>query len=324
MASNTTNNHAATTSANTTHEATLKFLISNTLAGTIIGSSGSAVKELMDVSGAHIAISGNKDFFPGTSDRVLVLSGSLESLLVAVSLVWELIYLQSKTTESGGTARSVTWSPRASKDNLVGADDLPLTAKITIPASAGGLILGKSGATLRAITETSGASVNMTDKDAAIFTQERIMTITGMISQARLCTQLVLQKMLEDENSGYANKGTRYYASSAGVHGIRSTRRPIDEKTGAPSTVSTETTINVIVPDKLIGSIIGRNGSTMREMITLTGASIVVSKREDSKDGNRTITITGEPAAAQNAHVFCTEKIRQGQNAKPRTRKETA
>jgi len=315
MASNTND-------SNTANAATLKFLVSNALAGTIIGSGGVAVKELMEVSGARVAISGNRDFFPGSSERVLVLSGSLESLLVAISLIWELIYLQAKATQKGGSARAVTWSPTKSKDNLVGTDDVELTSKITIPAGAGGLILGKAGATLRVITETSGASVNMTDKESAIFTQERVITITGMVSQARLCTQLIIQKMLEDdEASVYANKGTRYYASSSGVAGIRSARRPV-ESNGAAA--STETTINMTVPDSMIGNIIGRNGSTMREMITLTGASIVISKREDSTDGNRTITITGEPAAAQNAHVFCTEKIRQGQYAKPRGRKETA
>jgi len=310
--------------SNTAHGATLKFLVSNALAGTIIGSGGVAVKELMEVSGARVAISGNRDFFPGSSERVLVLSGSLESLLVAISLIWELIYLQAKSVQKGGSARAVTWSPSKSKDNLVGTDDIELTSKITIPAGAGGLILGKSGATLRVITETSGATVNMTDKESAIFTQERVITITGMVSQARLCTQLIIQKMLEDEEAAvYSNKGTRYYASSSGVAGIRSTRRPVDAS-GAPAPAGSETTINMTVPDSLIGNIIGRNGSTMREMITLTGANIVISKREESTDGNRVITITGEAAAAQNAHVFCTEKIRQAQYGKPRGRKDDA
>lgn len=98
------------------NEPTLKFLVSNAFAGTIIGAKGQAVKELMDVSGARIAISGNKEFFPGLNERVLVISGSLEALLVAISLIWELIYLQAKASDKGSATRTVAWSPTASKD----------------------------------------------------------------------------------------------------------------------------------------------------------------------------------------------------------------
>lgn len=300
------------------NEPTLKFLVSNAFAGTVIGAKGQAVKELMDVSGARIAISGNKEFFPGLNERVLVISGSLEALLVAISLIWELIYLQAKASDKGGATRTVAWSPTASKDNLVGTDDIELSAKITIPAAAGGLILGKAGATLRLITETSGATVQMTDKDAAIFTQERILTITGFVSRGRLCTQLIIQKMLEDEEAAtYANRGTRYYAGLSGVPGVRSTRPPRADASGKaeePAAV-TETTITMNVPNALVGSVIGKNGVTLREMSSLTGAKIVISPREESSDGQRTITITGEAAAAQNAHAFCTEKIRQAKYA---------
>jgi RNA-binding protein Nova len=307
--------------------ATLKFLVSNAFAGTIIGAKGTAVKELMDVSGARVTISGNKEFYPGSSDRVLVISGSLESLLVAISLIWELIYLQTKAAAKGGAGtRSVTWSPAESKDNLKGTDDIELSAKITIPASAGGLILGRSGATLRLITETSGATVQMTEKEAAIFTQERILTISGFVSQGRLCTQLIIQKMCEDEEAmTYANRGTRYNPSASGVAGVRSTRpRPGTEAAAkAAATPVAETTISMTVADSLIGNIIGKNGATLREMTSLSGAKISISPREESVDNNRVITITGEPMAVQNASIFCTEKLRLGKYAKPRGRRIT-
>jgi RNA-binding protein Nova len=162
----------------------------------------------------------------------------------------------------------------------------------------------------------------MTDKDASIFTQERVLTISGYVSQARLCTQLIIQKMLEDDVAAtYANRGTRYYASASGVPGVRSIRAPRADESKPPAP-STETVITMTVSDTVIGSIIGKNGATLREMSTLSGAKIAISPREDSKDGQRTITISGEAAAAQNAHAFCTEKIRQGGLAKTRVRKE--
>jgi RNA-binding protein Nova len=95
---------------------TLKFLVSNSFAGTLIGAKGQAVKELMEVSDARVAVSSSKEFFPGSNERVLVLSGSLEALLVAISLIWELIYLQAKAAEKGSASRIVEWSPTSSKD----------------------------------------------------------------------------------------------------------------------------------------------------------------------------------------------------------------
>lgn len=43
---------------------TLKFLVSNVFAGSIIGVKGNAIKELMEVSGARVSISGNKGKIP--------------------------------------------------------------------------------------------------------------------------------------------------------------------------------------------------------------------------------------------------------------------
>ena len=51
-------------------------------------------------------------------------------------------------------------------------------------------------------------------------------------------------------------------------------------------------------------------------MVSLSGAKIVVSDRDSMTDGNRIVTISGSPSAAQTAHIFCTEKIRKGQFAR--------
>lgn len=60
---------------------------------------------------------------------------------------------------------------------------------------------------------------------------------------------------------------------SGGGGGKRSSRdEEEDEET-------VDTTITLAVPDELIGNILGKQGSTMREIISLSGANVVVSKR---------------------------------------------
>jgi hypothetical protein len=72
-----------------------------------------------------------------------------------------------------------------------------------------------------------------------------------------------------------------------------------------------DTTITLSVPDELIGNIFGRQGATMREIIALSGAKIVVSPRNEFIPGtnNRLVTITGSPTAAQTAHLFITQRL---------------
>lgn len=115
--------------------ASIKFLVTNTLAGSIIGSKGTAIKELIEVSGARVSISGAQEFYPGTTDRVLLITGNLESLTTAIALIWELIYIHTKATAT--SQRVGVWSPEASKDALVAVDDIELTARLTVPAAAG-------------------------------------------------------------------------------------------------------------------------------------------------------------------------------------------
>lgn len=307
----------------------LKFLVSSTFAGSLIGTGGASVKELMEVTGCRVTVSGTQDFFPGTSERVVVLSGESENVTIAASLIWELLYLQN---QNPGKIRSIVWSPKSYKDLLSSDNERVLTGKITIPADAGGLILGRGGANMRFMCEECGAKIQMTTKEEAVFTQERVMSITGTVPQCRKATSLIISKLSEEEESStYANKGTKYAAMTVaprsrsdreGAIGDASPKRsiliPIKNSGSVPAT----TQISMTVPESLIGNIIGKQGSTLREMISLSGAKIEVSTRAEFAKGSddRMVTITGTPSCAQTAHLFCIEKLKQGKSS-PRSKR---
>ena len=65
----------------------IRFLVSNAEAGSVIGKGGSTISDFQSQSGARIQLSRNHEFFPGTSDRIIMVSGTIDETLKAVDLI---------------------------------------------------------------------------------------------------------------------------------------------------------------------------------------------------------------------------------------------
>lgn len=61
--------------------------MSNAAAGSIIGKAGANITELQNQSSARLQLSRANEFFPGTEDRVLLCSGTIDQVLTALHLV---------------------------------------------------------------------------------------------------------------------------------------------------------------------------------------------------------------------------------------------
>lgn len=64
-----------------------KFLMSNAAAGSIIGKGGANISELQSQSGARLQLSRASEFFPGTQERVMLASGTVNQVLTALHLI---------------------------------------------------------------------------------------------------------------------------------------------------------------------------------------------------------------------------------------------
>uniref|UniRef100_A0A3Q2ZXL7 K Homology domain-containing protein n=1 Tax=Kryptolebias marmoratus TaxID=37003 RepID=A0A3Q2ZXL7_KRYMA len=58
----------------------LKVLIPSYAAGSIIGKGGQTIVQLQKETGATIKLSKSKDFYPGTTERVCLIQGTVEAL----------------------------------------------------------------------------------------------------------------------------------------------------------------------------------------------------------------------------------------------------
>lgn len=283
---------------------TIKMLLSHSLTGSLIGRGGKAIQDLNDISDAKIRVSANTDYYPGTSDRVVVIVGELHAVKLAQNLIWEMIALIS----SAPNPKEIEWNPREMLNILGQNNSMEVSGKITIPAAAGGLILGKGGANIQSISEESGAHVTMTSKEDAIFTHERVLTISGSLGGCVKCTELILHKLDEPaEPTPYINRGATYALPLSGTTAYGSTfansgfggysSAPYDGHTGGrgglsggggghlgsagadDGTLAAETTTTFMVPDALVGNIFGRQGATMREIQSISRATVSVSAR---------------------------------------------
>jgi len=217
--------------------------------------------------------------------------------------------------------------------------DILVEGKITIPAAAGGAVLGKAGATIKTIAEESGARVQMTSREEALFTQERVLTISGSALSCAKCVASIIAKLAEDpETNHFVNRGTTYTSQlnhifggaaggDRGGRGGRGAGRGGGRGAGrgnqgqvdpAGADVCSSTEIKLTIADNLIGNILGKKGATMREIMSLSQAKVVVSPRADVANGvtDRLVTITGSPFNAQTAHYFILQKLKQSTNRK--------
>lgn len=65
----------------------VRFLVSNAAAGSVIGKGGATITDFQSQSGARIQLSRNHEFFPGTTDRIIMISGTINEILKAVELI---------------------------------------------------------------------------------------------------------------------------------------------------------------------------------------------------------------------------------------------
>ncbi|KAI8803748.1 hypothetical protein BJ742DRAFT_827336 [Cladochytrium replicatum] len=115
----------------------LRALITTKEAGVIICKNGKNVAEMREYSGAKITVSDLVPGVPGAHERVVTVSGPLDQIAKAFSLI------ATKIVEDQQTHMDVTMRE--------------LTMRILVPHTRMGQVIGKSGAQIKRIQDESGA-----------------------------------------------------------------------------------------------------------------------------------------------------------------------
>ncbi|KAF3587901.1 hypothetical protein F2Q69_00032032, partial [Brassica cretica] len=156
----------------------IRFLVPKALAGYVIGKGGSTITQFQDNSGAQILLSRNQEYFPGTTCRIVVMSGTTVQVLTAFQLVLAKLHCQLQAED--------------------GSDVELRRTRVVIPHSSCGSIIGKGGATIRSFIEDSKAGIKISPLDFEL--SDRLLTLSGTMEEQMRAIALILTKLTEEDD----------------------------------------------------------------------------------------------------------------------------
>ncbi|KND92456.1 Far upstream element-binding protein 3 [Tolypocladium ophioglossoides CBS 100239] len=187
-------------------------------------------------------------------------------------------------------ARGRTFSPRGGngrdRSPLRGGDDSSET--IQIESSLVGLIIGRQGENLRRIEADSNCRVQfLASGDGGPFRQCRI---SGP-RQRRAEVKAAINRIIDDSGMGALNRTQE--------------KPPRDANRGGPTQLREgEDHMQIMVPDRTVGLIIGRGGETIRDLQERSGCHINIVGESKSVNGLRPVNLIGTAEASARAKDF--------------------
>jgi heterogeneous nuclear rnp K-like protein 2 len=182
---------------------TLRALVSTKEAGVIIGKAGKNVAELREETGVKAGVS---KVVQGIHDRVLTINGTLEGVAKAYSSMAQTLLDNpiSPTTPP----ISPTAATRGNNNEGV------VTIRLLISHNLMGTVIGRQGAKIKHIQDTSG--VRMTaSKTLLPQSTERVVEVRGSVEGIRLAMFEIGRCLIEDKDRAYGT--ILYNPSKAGV-----------------------------------------------------------------------------------------------------------
>ncbi|NXG64248.1 PCBP4 protein, partial [Hemiprocne comata] len=275
------------------------------------GKKGETVKRIREQSSARITISEGS-----CPERITTITGSTDAVFRAVSMI------AFKLEEDLGAGSDGAAVGRA-----------PVTLRLVIPASQCGSLIGKAGAKIREIRESSGAQVQVAG-DLLPNSTERAVTVSGVPDTIIQCVRQICAVILEvpaqegtqcpaSPSPGLpvstwtrapgsphadAHKSTLPWQAGVGAWSCWTPTPPLLTSLSLPpglDTSSQSSSQEFLVPNDLIGCIIGRHGSKISEIRQMSGAHIKIGNQTEGSS-ERHVTITGSPVSITLAQYLIT------------------
>uniref|UniRef100_A0A3Q3B2I9 Poly(rC) binding protein 4 n=1 Tax=Kryptolebias marmoratus TaxID=37003 RepID=A0A3Q3B2I9_KRYMA len=258
-------------------------------------------------SGARVNISEGS-----CPERIITITGSTDSVFRAFTMITYKLEEDLTALVANGTISSKP----------------PVTLRLVIPASQCGSLIGKGGAKIKEIRESTGAQIQVAG-DLLPNSTERGVTISGNQDSVIQCVKLICTVILESPPKG-ATIPYRPSPSPAALliagnqvrtRGFYHTHwgsllaklHQLSVQQGLSPIAQPASTIIVFldskslasVPLQLIGSIIGRQGTKINEIRQVSGAQIKIGSQLDGTS-DRHVTITGTPVSINLAQYLIT------------------
>lgn len=171
----------AQTPPKTENYVVIKLLIPVYCAGAIIGKDGLEIQRIKSQSGARVKVSRNRDLFPRTDERVVLVSGTPDQVVEVIKFIQQKI-----KNETPPDNRRI--NPKR-KDQM----------KLIVAHTAAGRIIGRKGDKVNKLKQDFDVKVYITNKDENIPTlNERVVTIEGLDDNVRATTVDIMAAIQEN------------------------------------------------------------------------------------------------------------------------------
>lgn len=288
----------------------IKFLVPEAMAAAIIGKGGSVIAAMRQSCQAKIALTEQGEVYPQTECRVLIAQANTEEALNEASR-----QIISKLGELvKGTAAS----------EAIGVEG-EMKLRTLVPRAAVGGVIGKGGATIKQIRETSGAKVSISEPMGSGPGAEQLVAVTGP-SQALefVLTEVNRQIQLLNTEAWFQTWASSTGVAQGGLGGVPGLGQPLGLR-GSPASFSSPGidvmirvaqglppyvmedsrgfALSCVVPNRLVGGLIGRGGQGTKEVQLATGTKIGIREIPDDPD-NRSLNIAGPLANTCAAYML--------------------
>jgi len=316
------------------NEPLLKLTVPVYIAGALIGKGGCLLNELKAKYGGNIRLSAGKEYYPGTEERVVVLTGTSEQVLNMNRHIME------KMEDPG----------RDSSMKHINIDERrSLKVKIVLTSLSAGLLIGKGGNTIKGIQTSTNAILSITGSNEGTVPGERVLTVIANNIEVRdaACKQIV--GVIANEASNMHNTILRYPTASSQPSAFNKSDRsdlgsvdreyleravmaklgmqPMpqhgngadniggDGGNGVAQRLQAQVEVNVDIAGALVGGILGKHGAIVKEISQRSGgAHLTFGEKPSDANAARNLKITGNMEQTYKAYNIVEDRVGELEN----------
>ena len=138
---------------------------------------GGAINDFQSRTYARIQLSKAAEYYPGTAERTLLVTGRLKQIIAALGLIFAKLNREGVAPLSPRTRSAMDASGQEAPDPSFPTRFL---VKVLVPQAMCGIVIGKGGATVRAVSADTGTFIRVTSPEGpAVSLNHRVVTVNG-------------------------------------------------------------------------------------------------------------------------------------------------
>jgi len=297
----------------------VRVLVDNYEASVIIGRGGENVKKIRADTSAFLSILKSEG---SGKERVMQVKGTVEFNTAALKAIAELMINNANQKNADNAEAEATTTHQF---------------KLLVHKNLAGAIIGKGGVIIQAIQSETGARVSLSTEPLG-GSSEKTVTISGTVDQVFDASTRILTQIRDNP----VRSGTSHvpYVPGQGAFGVPPAAAygmPPQGMYGAPQgygapqsygmpqmgmggpmgamgggagqAMGAQKTEKIVIPTVCAGTVIGKQGSIIREINAQSGTKISVAAAEPTAPNDRVVSITGPASGIQAAIYLIRQRV---------------